>query len=48
MVVGAHDEHDVLERDDDHQRPEHRRQHAQDVRRGERDAVCEENASFIA
>ena len=30
-VVGAHDEREVLERDDEGQRPEHEREHAEDV-----------------
>jgi hypothetical protein len=39
LVVGAHDQCDVLERDDDHQRPEDGREAAQDRRGIERDAV---------
>src|SRR5450755_3171048 len=39
FIVGAHDEDDILERYDEHQRPEDRRQAAEHVRRVERNAV---------
>ena len=38
-VVGAHDQRYVFERHDDHQRPENRRQHAEDVFVRERERV---------
>ena len=39
LVVGAHDEHDVLDRDDDRDRPEHERDHAVDAGLGRPDRV---------
>ena len=39
IVVGAHDDRDVFDRDDDHHRPEHQAQHAHDVERIERQLV---------
>ena len=39
IVVGAHDQRDVLERDDDRDRPEHDRENAVDVLFGQREAV---------
>ena len=43
VVVGAQDQHDVLDRDDDRQRPEHQRQHAVDVAFGERHVAVGEH-----
>ena len=40
VVVGAHDEQDVLERDDDRQRPEDQRQHAEHVALRRRGSAC--------
>jgi len=39
MVVGAHDQRDVFERNDDRDRPEHDRENAVDVLFGQREAV---------
>ena len=44
VVVGAHDEREVLDRDDQHQRPEDERQDAEHVRLGRRDRVRSEEA----
>ena len=38
-VVRAHDEHDVLHRDDEHEQPDDQRQHAVDVGRRRRNRV---------
>ena len=44
VVVGAHDDGDVLDRDDQHERVDDERQHAEDVLVRRRDSMSAEEA----